>query len=139
MSSHGPKTRVVSNYYSGQAQPTGYDPTGVNETLNRTIEVYGVDGRITHGPLAVEASAYFNAWGPYDYHRDFNLTYPIQVAGDLSYSLGSPRWFGDAQTRIGVRGTWRSLDENSNRFNPATADGDEGSEWELRTYVHVAL
>ena len=23
----------------------------------------------------------FNDWGPYDYHRDFNLTYPFQLRG----------------------------------------------------------
>ncbi len=135
----GPQTRVVSHYYYGKAQPNGYDPTGVNETLNRTIERYGVSGRLTHGPIAIEAAASFNDWGPYDYHRDFNLTYPLQVSGDVSYSLGSPRWFGDAQTRIGFRGTWRSLDENSNRYNAEAADGGEGSEWEFRTYVNVSL
>ncbi len=135
----GPNTRVVSNYYYGKAQPNGYDPTGVNETLNRTIERYGVVGRLIHGPIAIAAAAQFNDWGPYDYHRDFNLTYPLQVSGDVSYSLGSPRWFGYAQTRIGFRGIWRSLDENSNRYDAEAADGANGSEWEFRTYVHVAL
>ena len=106
----------------------------------KRIERFGVSTRMTHGPVALEAFAKFNDWGPYDYHRDFNLTYPLQVMGDLSYNLGTPEWFGYSQTRIGFRGTWRSLDEHSNRFNPDTAGSDdEGSEWEFRTYVHVAL
>jgi hypothetical protein len=135
----GPETRVISSYYFGKVQPSGYDATGADLTLNRTIERFGTSTRVTHGPLAVEGSVKFNDWGPYDYHRDFNLTYPLQVMGDVSYSLGSPRWFGDAQTRLGFRGTWRSLDEHSPRYDPISADGEEGSEWEFRTYLHVAL
>ena len=134
----GPETRVVSNYWFGEAQPNGYDPSEADLTMNRTIERFGVSTRMTHGPVAVDAFAKFNDWGPYDYHRDFNLTYPLQVMGDVSYSLGSPRWFGFAQTRIGFRGTWRSLDEHSPRYVGGTND-EEGSEWEFRTYVHVAM
>ena len=134
----GPETRVVSNYWFGEAQPNGYDPSEADLTMNRTIERFGVSTRMTHGPVAVDAFAKFNDWGPYDYHRDFNLTYPLQVMGDVSYSLGSPRWFGFAQTRIGFRGTWRSLDEHSPRYTGGTND-EEGSEWEFRTYVHVAM
>ena len=97
--------------------------------------------------------AKFGDWGPYDYHRDFNLTFPVHLMGDLSYTLGAPRWFGWPQTRIGVRATWRSLDEYSNRYCPVgvtdargievcdpTAVGfGDGNEWEIRTYLHVAL
>jgi hypothetical protein len=135
----GPTTRLVSHCYYGKVQPNGYDPEEENLTLNRTIERFGASARLTHGPLAVEGSAKFNDWGPYDYHRDFNMTFPVQLTGDASYSLGSPRWFGYAQTRIGVRGTWRSLDENSHRYDAEAADGKEGSEWEFRTYVDLAL
>ena len=134
----GPDARLVVNTYVGLVQPSGYDPAEENLTLNRTIERFGVSARLIHGPLAVEAAARFNDWGPYDYHRDFNLTYPLQVSGDVSYSLGSPRWFEFAQTRIGMSGTWRSLDEHSPRYAPDSS-GEEGSEWEIRTYLHLAL
>jgi hypothetical protein len=134
----GPETRVVSTYYYGKAQPNGYVPDGDDPAVNRTIERYGVSGRLTHGPLALETFAKFNDWGPYDYHRDWNLTYPLQIMGDVSYSLGSPRWFGFAQTRIGLRSTWRSLDDYSPRF-VSDGSGEEGHEWEIRAYVHLAL
>jgi hypothetical protein len=135
----GPNSRLVANAYFGKAQPNGYDPAGEDLTLNRNIERSGVSARLTHGPLAVEGAAQFNDWGPYDYHRDWNLTYPLQLSGDISYSLGAPRWFGLAQTRFGFRGTWRSLDEHSPRYDADAADGEDGSEWEFRTYVHLAL
>ena len=93
-----------------------------------------------------------NDFGPYDYHHDFNMTFPLHLMGDLSYSIGKPRWFGFPQTRIGVRGLWRSLDEYSNRYCPQevpdingnlkcdpTAEGPNGTEWEIRTYLHVSL
>jgi hypothetical protein len=90
-----------------------------------------------------------NDWGPYDYHHDFNLTYPLQAMADLSTNLGSPDWFDLKGTRIGIRGTWRSLDKYSPRYSPTTtvdAAGnvvpdpnavgfDNGNEWEIRTYI----
>ncbi len=86
-------------------------------------------------------AARFNDWGPYDYHRDFNLTFPVQLMGDVSRTLGLPRWFDTCpQTRIGVRGTWRSLDENSPRYLPSPTDpAQDGTEWEVRTYLHFAM
>ncbi len=141
----GPNSRLVANAYAGKAQPNGWDPLLENEgpedqdkTLNRTIERFGASARLTHGPLAFETFAKINDWGPYDYHQDFNLTYPLQLMGDVSYSLGAPRWFGFAQTRLGVRTTWRSLDEHSPRYLDDSS-GDEGQEWEFRTYLHMAL
>ena len=73
--------------------------------------------------------------------------------GDVSYTFGTPRWFGNPQTRLGFRGTWRSLDQYSNRYcpvmvmdptgqlvcDPAAPGADPGSEWELRTYVNLSL
>ena len=58
-----------------------------------------------------------NDWGPYDYHRDFNLTYPLQLMGDVSVTLGMPRWFYDTpQTRAGVSFTYRTLDQFSDKY-----------------------
>jgi hypothetical protein len=143
-----PGTRILAKVYAGTAEPSGNDPTGANRTLNRTIHRYGMDARLVRGGAAFATFVKVEDFGPYDYHRDFNLTYPLQLMGDLSYNLGEPRWFGFTQTRIGVRGTWRSLDENSPRYCPAlgedgacdpAAGGLFGREWELRTYVHLAL
>jgi hypothetical protein len=71
---------------------------------------------------------------------------------DFSTSLGKQDWFGLPNTQIGIRGTWRSLDQYSPRYSPAaTATGitnpaaidltgyPEGSEWEIRTYVHINI
>ena len=94
-----------------------------------------------------------NDWGPYDYHRDFNLTYPLQVKIDLSTTLSKPKWFDMPDTRIGIRFTNRSLDQYSPRYCPTTSldvNGNpvcdptipgypNGNEWEIRTYLHFNI
>jgi glycogen debranching enzyme len=68
---------------------------------------------------------------------------------DLSTSLGKPNWFILPNTQIGIRGTWRSLDQYSPRYLPNTTEEfapapivspvgyDNGTEWEIRTYIHI--
>ncbi|HMS02991.1 MAG TPA: hypothetical protein PKE51_08450, partial [Gemmatimonadaceae bacterium] len=117
---------------------------------DRLIRRYGGDLRVVRGQVKLQGEARFNDWGPFDYHRDFNLTFPTQYAADLSYSLGAPSFVDTPATRFGVRGIWRSLDRFSPRYCPAqvaddfgsltcdpTAPGPRGSEWEVRTYLMV--
>ncbi len=140
--------RLIANLYVGSAEGNGYDNTGENKTLNRRIQRAGGTARLAWGQQVFEAAAKFNDWGPYDYHRDFNETFPVQLMADVSHTLGTPRWFGFPQTKFGVRATWRSLDENSPRYCPGmtpnalgilecdpTLDAKNGSEWEIRTYL----
>ena len=138
--------RLVLGAYAGTAEPKGDDP--------RLIHRYGIDGRMTMGSLGLQAFAKFNDWGPYDYHRDFNLTFPTQLMADISYSLGTPRWFDlpHPSTRFGVRTTWRTLDRYSPRYCPQevpdvdgtlicdpNAPGKLGEEWEIRTYLNISM
>jgi hypothetical protein len=95
----------------------------------------------------------FNDWGPFDYHRDFNLTFPLQLMADVSTSLSKPDWFGLPSTRFGIRATWRSLNEFSPRYAPMyVLDGSgelvpdptaigfpNGTEWEFRTYLQINI
>jgi hypothetical protein len=137
----GGRSRLVAHVFGGTGEPTGDDP--------RLIHRYGADARLTVGSAAFETFAKVNDWGLYDYHRDFNLTYPVQLMGDISHTLGTPVWFGLPQTRIGIRGTWRSLDRYSPRYcpgrDPSTSEcdplapGDTGTEWEVRTYLHIVI
>ena len=71
---------------------------------------------------------------------------------DLSTSLGKQDWFGLPNTQIGIRGTWRSYDQNSGaRYAPSATPEfvsepivspvgfPNGTEWEIRTYVHINI
>lgn len=139
------QTGIIANIYGGNAQANGSDI--------RTISRFGIDLRAIHKKLKLTSFFKVNDWGPYDYHRDFNLTFPLQAMADLSLELGKPNWFIQPETRIGVRGTWRSLDQYSPRYCPThivdargnsvcdpTATGfPNGNEWEIRFYVHFNI
>lgn len=133
---------LIANIYYGNGQANGSD--------DRTITRFGSDLRVIYKKMKLVNSVKINDWGPFDYHRDFNLTYPVQLMLDLSTSLGKPNWFILPNTRIGVRGTWRSLDQYSPRYLPNQGPEfgqppliplgfDNGQEWEIRTYLHINI
>jgi hypothetical protein len=140
----GPTSRFIANAYVGTAEPNG--------DSQRLVSRSGVDLRVVQGQLKLVGAARFNDFGPFDYHRDFNLTFPRQLMLDLSYVLGRPQWWDVPESRIGIRGTSRTLDRYSPRYCPTqTPDGSGtatcdplapgfalGREWEIRTYLTVA-
>ncbi len=138
-----PELGLIANMYYGTAQANGSD--------ERLIKRGGGDVRFIYKKVKVTGAVKVNDWGPFDYHRDFNLTYPLQMSLDISTSLGKPDWFILPDTRIGIMGTWRSLNEFSPRYSPNQAEpfADQpiispigfpnGSEWEIRTYVHINI
>ena len=139
-----PDLGFITNIYFGNAQANGSN--------SRLIERIGGDVRLIYKKVKVVTSLKLNDWGPYDYHRDFNLTYPLQFSLDLSTSLGKPNWFILPNTKLGIMGTWRSLDQYSPRYLPnqtaslfatqpiiSPVGFNNGSEWEIRTYVHINI
>ena len=135
----------IANIYGGTGQANGSD--------SRKIERIGIDFRTIYKKLKFISSIKYNDWGPYDYHRDFNLTFPLQMMGDISLEIGKPDWWILPGTRIGLRGTFRTLDQYSPRYAPTytingagnwvpdpTAIGfPNGNEWEIRTYIHINI
>jgi hypothetical protein len=140
-----PDFGLIGNFYFGNGQANGSDA--------RLIERVGGDIRVIYRKLKLIHSFKINDWGPFDYHRDFNLTYPVQLMLDLSTSVGKPSWFILPDTRIGIRGTWRSLDKYSPRYSPTYVPANtyppvpalspvgfgNGNEWEIRTYIHINI
>ncbi|PQV49602.1 hypothetical protein CLV33_103239 [Jejuia pallidilutea] len=141
----GPELGIIGNIYGGNAQANG--------DSDRTIERFGGDVRMIYKQWKLEYGFKVNDWGPFDYHRDFNLTFPVQNMIDISTTIGKPDWFILPDTKIGIRGTWRSLNEFSPRYSPnavppntfpavptiSPVGFDNGSEWEIRTYVHINI
>ncbi|MGH1363479.1 MAG: glycoside hydrolase family 2 TIM barrel-domain containing protein [Calditrichia bacterium] len=140
-----PGVGIIANLFAGEGEPNGSD--------ERLIERFGGDIRFALGSIKLQTSAKINDWGPYDYHRDFNLTYPLQLGADISNVLGKPGWFDMPQTRLGIRFNYRTLDEFSPRYcpgesvnaggvlecDPTIASASNGNEWEIRTYLHLNL
>jgi hypothetical protein len=136
------RVRMISHLYYGTAEPNGDNP--------RLVHHFGIDSRIAWPSLVFSSFIKVNDYGPYDYHHDHNLTYPLQLMADVSFTLGTPKWFDLPQTRIGVRGLYRTLDRYSNRYQPGgvtpPAEGTlypeglpSGREWEIRTYLQLAI
>ena len=137
-----PDLGLIANLYFGNAQSNGSD--------ERLIKRVGGDVRVIYNNIKLTHSFKINDWGPFDYHRDYNLTYPVQLMLDLSTTVGKPDWFILPDTQIGIRGTWRSLNEYSPRYSPLDAPEfgdpyispvgfDDGNEWEIRTYIHINI
>lgn len=136
---------IIANFYVGNGQANGND--------KRTIIRTGVDVRTIYKKVKLTTVARFNDWGPFDYHRDFNLTFPLQLMADLSTEVGKPDWFLLPSTKIGIRGTYRTLDKYSPRYSPVKtidASGNwvpdpnaigfpNGNEWEIRTYIYINI
>lgn len=140
-----PDFGFIVNMYGGNAQANGSD--------ERVIERFGTDIRAIIKQIKVHGMVQVNDWGPFDYHRDFNLTFPLQLTLDLSTNIGKPTWLNMPNTRAGIRAAWRSLDQFSPRYcptfdldaaglpvcDPEAPGFDNGQEWEFRTYVHFNI
>lgn len=137
-----PRLGMIVNLYGGEGESIGSD--------DRLIHRYGGDLRLIWNQFKLMSVVKINDWGPYDYHRDFNLTFPLQLMADLSTTVGMPDWFDAPTTRLGIRFTWRTLDQYSNRYYPdPLLDYDDplldlsgypkGNEWEIRTYLIFSL
>lgn len=140
-----PNLGIIGNLYVGNGQANGSD--------KRTINRYGFDLRSIYKKTKLIAIGKFNDWGPFDYHRDFNLTFPLQLIADISTEIGKPDWFMLPGTKIGIRGTYRTLNKYSPRYSPIkTIDAagnwvpdpnaigfPDGQEWEIRTYIQINI
>ncbi|GGG08280.1 hypothetical protein GCM10011344_06060 [Dokdonia pacifica] len=129
-----PDFGFIANFFGGNGQANGSD--------DRVIYRYGTDVRVIYNKLKLMTEVKIDDWGPFDFHRDFNLTFPFQFKVDLSTTVGKPDWFILPNTRIGIRYTWRSLDNFSPRFqfqDPIDMGFPNGNEWEIRTYLHINI
>lgn len=140
-----PEFGFIGNIYFGNGQANGSDM--------RTINRYGVDVRTIYRKMKLATIMKIDDWGPFDYHRDFNLTFPLQLIADWSVEISKPDWFMMPGSKLGVRGTYRTLNRYSNRYSPTTkldilgqfvtdpgAIGfPDGNEWEIRTYIQINI
>jgi hypothetical protein len=141
-----PELGIVGTFYYGNGQANGDSDRLVTDRFGANVDV-------RYKKFWIQGDIKVNDWGPFDYHRDFNLTFPLQMMLDLSTTLGKPQWYILPTTQVGIRGIWRSLNEFSPRFAPnATPLGTfnqdpplsavgfpNGSEWEIMTYIRFNI
>lgn len=123
MANLGPAHRLFLGGMAGAEQSTGDDDRMINRTA--------VTADLWAKKTALKTAFRWNDWGPFDYHKTFNLTFPFQASADLSTGV---RGFSleDPGTRLGARFKYRTFDE----FSPdPLITGQEGHELELYTYL----
>ncbi|MDJ0918977.1 MAG: hypothetical protein QNJ05_14545 [Woeseiaceae bacterium] len=119
-----PSSRYIFRFIRGFEQSTG-NPGGLNDG---NADYFEFHWRAEWNRKHFFSGFYKNdAFGPYDFFRQFNLQYPHQVQMDYSMLLGgSGVQFGSIQdeqraTRVGIRAQYRSLQEGNETFEQ---DGD---------------
>jgi len=115
------RAKYIVNLTRGFNQSTG-DPTG------GTRDYFEIGGKAVLGGKHI-ISGYFkkDAFGPYDFYRQFNVTFPEQFKIDYSMRLGNsggPTSVTDETnaTQIGIRALYRSYDENEPNFSELVGD-----------------
>jgi hypothetical protein len=119
---------LAGTAWAGTAQANGNDA--------RLVTRGGVEARVDVRTLSVAAFVKIHDYGPYDYYRDYNLTFPLQLFADVGLTADKPRWFMPDRTKVGVAAKFRTLDEHSPRFDAASTSGRE---WEVKSYVRFGL
>jgi hypothetical protein len=127
----GAAWRLVGHTHAGQGEAGG--------AKSRNHVRLGQDLAALVGGWRASTTVKLDDWGPYDYHRDFDLTFPLQWYGDLSWGVASGLAGQDA-FRVGVRGQYRTLDEHSTGFIVETPlPGAAAHEWEFGTFMQVGM
>ena len=111
------RATYIADLIKGFNQSTG-------SPIGGTRDYYEIHGKAIFGGKHT-LSGYFkkDAWGPYDFHRQFNAVYPEQYKVDYSIRLGDSGGISSGldetnATQIGLRALYRSYDENSIDLNP---------------------
>ena len=124
------RTNVVLKLEAGRQQSTG-------TAEGPTREFYKTEAKflLTNNHI-IEGYVYKDAWGPYDFYRQFNSTYPYQYKLDYSILMGPYNWSDPrgATSKWGVRALYRTLDENSPQEE--YQDGRNNSMFEIITYLN---
>jgi len=129
-----PDLRLHNHLYVGQSEP--------NNGSTRRINRFGGSAKLMWDTLVWDNYVKVNDWGPFDFHRDFNLTFPLQLFTDLSYGL-TPMAIGQVSSRFGVQVKLRYLDEfsppNVALPGPNASFSELGHEYEIGTYIRISL
>ncbi len=122
------RLRIVGEVFVGRDEANG--------DSDRLITRFGGSARVKWERLSVWTDLRFSDWGPYDFYRDFNLTYPFQWYTDVSYGVRS-RDLGLGDVRLGLRSQMRTLDAESAGYIEMSTQ--TGLEYEVMSYLAVNL
>jgi beta-galactosidase len=123
-----PNFKLIANLEAGKQQATG-NPDG------DAAELMSLDAKmIFQKKYYLSGYVKKDAWGPYDWYRQFNITYPLQVKLDYSILIDN-MLDGLLSSRIGLNSIYRTLDENS----PTNESDGEDSEYEFQAGFYYSI
>jgi len=118
--------RLVTNLVGGYLQSTGDPNGGTREFYEADAKVFFRKRHILYG------YAKHNAFGPYDFHRQFNITFPYQYELDYQYLLDDV-YDELRSSKIGIKGLLRGVNDES----PTNEFGETGENeylWQVSLY-----
>jgi len=117
--------KIITNIEAGKQQSTG-SPEG------DAAQYYSLDTKfVVNKTHYISAYAKKDAFGPLDWYRQFNITFPYQFM--LDYSVLIDNILDETiSSRIGFRSLFRSLDENS----PGNDGEDVNNDYEFQTGMY---
>jgi beta-galactosidase len=122
-------TNVILNLEGGYQQSTGSPEGPTREYYKLNTKFWFTNDHI------IEGYVYKGAWAPFDFYRQFNLTFPWQYMLDYSVLMGPYGWTNTpgSTSKWGVRALYRTLDDQS----PAGEydDGINDYMWEVVLYA----
>ncbi len=120
--------KIITNIEAGKQQSTG-------NPERKSPQYYSLDTKfVINKKHIISAYAKKNAWGPYDWYRQFNITFPYQFMFD--YSVLIDNFLNEEfSSRLGFKTIFRTLDENS----PGNENSDEMNDYEFQTGVYFKI
>jgi len=120
--------KIIANIEAGRQQSTG-NPERISP------KYFSFDGKlIINKKHIISGYAKKNAWGPYDWYRQFNITFPYQFM--FEYSVLIDNFLSEEfSSRLGFKTIFRTLDENS----PGNENSDEMNDYEFQTGVYFKI
>jgi len=117
--------KIITNLEGGKQQASG-NPDG------DPAEYFSMDAKfVVSKKHYISAYAKKDAWGPLDWYRQFNITFPYQFM--LDYSVLIDNILDETiSSRLGFRSLFRSLDENS----PGNESESVNNDYEFQTGLY---
>jgi hypothetical protein len=121
-----PRFKFITNIAGGKQQSSG-DPSADSPQFI-TMDAKFIFNKTHH----ISISGKKDAWGPLDWYRQFNITFPYQFGLDYSVLIDNAKEYFYS-SRIGFKTLFRSLNEDS----PSNIDGLSDYEFQSGIYYSV--
>lgn len=121
--------KLIGSAKMGHLGSTGQD-TGV-------VDFWGATAEARWRNWMVSGSYERDAFGPEDWYRNFNITYPAQWTIDLGYGFGTPS-FLEATNRVGVTWQGKTFGE-TDPYGAVAKPIEDKSYSELTVYFNIRL